>query len=94
MILSDRDMLTRTNVFEQRAAEGWNGNGYDWTSIARVILAEKLSDLKDEIEFDSEAGMFAAYGPMDALKQLGVELKRAFDDPDRLRDYLSRAQLD
>ena len=87
-------MLLRTGVFEEQTAEGWSGNGYDWTSIARVIVDEKLPGLKDDQEFDPEACMFSANGPLDALKQLGGELKKVFDDEDLLRDVLSRAALD
>jgi hypothetical protein len=94
LIMSDKDMVNRSAVFEERGNEGWNGNGYDWTSIARVILDEKLPDIKDLLEFDPEAGMFCAIGPMESLKRLGAEMKQAFDDEDLLRDVLGRAVLD
>ncbi|HEX2697610.1 MAG TPA: Imm51 family immunity protein [Anaerolineales bacterium] len=94
LILSDEHMESRLNIFEERADEGWEGNGYDWTSIARVVIDEKLPDLKDKFEFDPEAGMFSASGPLDALKRLGEEMKKVFDDEDLLRDVLSRAELD
>jgi hypothetical protein len=35
LILTDRDMIAKTHVFEERKAEGWIGSGYDWTSVAR-----------------------------------------------------------
>jgi hypothetical protein len=94
LFMSDKDMVDRINVFEERASEGWLGNGYDWTSIARVILDEKLPDLKDKLEFDPEGGMFSVSGPVEALKRLGGEMKAAFDNEDLLRDLLSRAVID
>lgn len=94
LFLSDRYMVEKTHIFEERADEGWNGNGYDWNSIAQVLVAEQLSDLKDELEFDPEAGMFSALGPRPALERLGLALAAAFHDESILRDLLSRAQLD
>jgi len=46
-------------IFE---AQEWVGRAYDWASVARLILAERLPDLVDAIEFDPEAGMLAAHG--------------------------------
>src|SRR5258708_15260481 len=60
LILADRDMVAKAHVFEERKAEGWIGSGYDWTSIARVLLMEQLPDLQSNISFDPEAGMFSA----------------------------------
>jgi hypothetical protein len=94
LILSDNDMLLRVSVFEEREDEGWMGNGYDWTSIAQVVLNEKLPDLLEKLEFDPEAGMFSASGSIDSLKRLGKEMKLIFDDENMLRDFLSRAELD
>ncbi len=94
LILSDQDMSLRESIFEEKKDEGWSGNGYDWTSIAQVIIDEKLSDLKGRLEFDPEAGMFSAIGPSEALERLGAEMKRVFEDENLLRDILSRAELD
>ena len=94
LILSDNDMSLMMSVFEESEDEGWLGNGYDWTSIAQVVLEEKLSDLKDKLEFDPEAGMFSAVGSIDSLRRLGEEMKKVFDDENLLRDFLSRAEID
>src|ERR1700690_2560945 len=94
LIISDKDMVLRSPIFEERENEGWNGNGYDWTSVARVILDEKLPELKGKLEFDPEAGMFCAIGSTESLKRLGEEMKKGFDDEGLLRDILGRAVLD
>lgn len=94
LILSDDEMSLRFNVFQEKESEGWLGNGYDWTSIAQVVLDEKIPDLKDKVEFDPEAGMFCALGAVESLERLGEEMKKVFDDPNLLRDLLSRAKLD
>jgi hypothetical protein len=93
LILVDRDMLARSHVFEERS-EGWLGNGYDWTSIARVVVEERLPDLKGDLNFDPEGGMFVATGPIEALRRLGAEMKKVFDDEASIRDVLGRAELD
>ncbi len=92
--MSDKDMSLRESVFEERKDEGWSGNGYDWTSIAPVIIGEKLPDLEGRLQFDPEAGMFSAIGPIEALEHLGAEMKRVFDDENLLRNVLSHAELD
>ncbi len=94
LILSDEPMLSRCAIFEERAAEGWSGNGDDWGSIARVIVAEQLPEFEDDLELDPEAGMFSASGSRAALEKLGAALAAAFHDDARLRDLLSRAELD
>jgi hypothetical protein len=93
LILSDRDMVARTHIFEERS-EGWLGNGYDWTSLARVVVEERLPDLRDDLTFDPEGGMFVAIGSTEALKRLGEEMKKVFDDEASIRDILGRAELD
>ena len=94
LILSDDDMSLRVSVFEEKEDEGWLGNGYDWTAIARVVVDEKIPDAKDKLEFDPEAGMFCALGSIESLERLGAEMKKVFDDENLLRDVLSRAELD
>lgn len=94
LLFIDRDMVAKMPIFEERAEEGWNGSGYDWTSIAQVVLAEKLPDIDERISFDSEAGMFCALGRQDDLESLAREMVKAFNDDAILRDLLSRAELD
>lgn len=48
------------DVFDSRADEGFKGSGYDWENLAMVFIEEKIPDLIDKVEFDSEAGMFCA----------------------------------
>jgi hypothetical protein len=92
LILSDRDMVARTHIFEEKS--GWLGSGYDWTSIARVVVGERLPDLGDDLMFHPEAGMFVASGSIDAVRRLGEEMKKVFDDEASIRDILCRAELD
>jgi len=94
LLLADQHMIDKCHVFEERADEGWNGNGYDWSSIARVIISEQLPDLSNDISFDPAAGMFSAQGPRSALERLGTAMSSAFQDDAILRDILSRAELD
>jgi hypothetical protein len=92
LILSDRDMVARTHVFEEKS--GWLGSGYDWASIARVVVQERLPDLMDDLIFHPEAGMFVATGSIEAVKRLGEEMKKVFDDEASIRDILGHAELD
>jgi Immunity protein 51 len=94
LILTDRDMIAKAHVFEERKAEGWIGNGHDWTSIAQVLLTEQLPDLQSNISFDPGAGMFSASGARPALERLATVMLAAFESDEILRGLLSRAELD
>ena len=94
LFLADADMMRVAEVFEERGEEGWSGNGYDWTSVARVVVDERLPHLAALLDYDPEAGMFSAKGPSEALDELGRELVAVYHDKKLLRDFLSRAELD
>ena len=92
LLLSDNRMLEKCPIFEE--LEGWAGNGYDWTSVARTAIAEQLPQSRDAVSFDPEAGMFAAYGPKPAIQALAEIMATVFHDNSKLRDLLSRSELD
>lgn len=83
------------DLFDSRANEGFEGNGYDWESLARIFLEEKRSDLAEEIDFDSEGSMFCAYSENTiALKDFALSFKQACADSELIADLFSRAELD
>ncbi|KAA1189409.1 tetratricopeptide repeat protein [Paenibacillus sp. B2(2019)] len=85
----------RSEVFEARADEGFEGNGYDWASLAAVFVNEYMPEWVDTIHFDPEADMFCAYSEnSEAIKQFAVRLKQACEDETLIRDLFSRAELD
>lgn len=85
----------KNEIFLKRADEGFEGNGYDWTSLSQVFLNEKMPELKDEIEFDSEAGMFCAYSvKKEVIEQFAIGFKSMCEDEDLMRDLFSRTELD
>ena len=92
LLLSDGRMVEKCPIFEE--LEGWAGNGYDWTSVARTVIAEQLPQLQDAVSFDPEAGMFVAYGPRAAIHALAATMAAVFHDDSKLRDLLSRSELD
>lgn len=94
IVLTDAGMEARINIFAERGDEGWAGNGYDWTSIARVLVSERFPQYTEKLDFDPEAGMFFMSGPREILEEIAVELKQVYDDEQRLRDLLSRSDLD
>jgi hypothetical protein len=87
-------MVAKEHIFEERKSEGWTGSGYDWASIARVLVAEQLPDLECDLSFDPEGGMFSASGSRPALERLGKAMSAAFQDDKILRNLLSRAAID
>jgi hypothetical protein len=85
----------KTEIFEKRKNEGFEGNGYDWESLAKVFLNEKLLDLKDKIGFDSEGSMFCTYSKdLKALKKFAVAFYNACENKVLIEDLFSRAELD
>jgi len=85
----------KSEIFETRADEGFEGGGYDWQSLARVFLTEKMPELVETVKFDSEASMFCAYSnKADSLKKFALSFKAAVEDDVLIRDLFSRAELD
>lgn len=82
-------------VFATREEEGFEGGGYDWSSLAQVFLDEKRPDLKEKIGLDPEASMFCAYAKdTAALQDFIVTFKAACEDRPLILDLFSRAELD
>ena len=85
----------RQEVFDTREEEGFEGNGYDWESLALVFLEEKMPELSESIDFDPEGSMFCAYSSnIDALATFALGFKEFCDDSESMIDLFSRAELD
>lgn len=85
----------KDEIFEQRSEEGFEGNGYDWGSLARVFLEEKHPKLSEKISFDPEAGMYCVYSSdKEALKEFSIKFKEACENESLINDLFSRAELD
>ena len=85
----------KAEIFESRLSEGFEGNGYDWGSLAKVFLDEKKPELVNDINFDPEAGMYCVYSSNKiALKDFSIGFKNACEDSDLILDLFSRAELD
>ncbi len=82
-------------VFDTRADEGFEGSGYDWSSLAQVFLGECCPDLKEKINFDPEADMFCACSAdRDALADFILQFKKACEDKKVILELFRRAELD
>lgn len=83
------------NLFRKREDEGFEGNGYDWASLAKVFVEEHMPGLIGMIKFDPEAGMFCAYSSdAEALKTFIVSFKEACENDVMINDLFSKAELD
>ena len=84
----------KEKIFESRVDEGFEGNGYDWTSLARVFLDEKASHLSS-VKFDPEGSMFCAYSSnATELEEFILSFKSFCDDELLMLELFSRAELD
>ncbi|MFI6081307.1 Imm51 family immunity protein [Streptomyces sp. NPDC051217] len=71
------------------------GNGYTWDGIARLLAARHLPNAADQLEHDSESGMFAVYSSDRAvLEALGVLMSDLYRSPERLAAFLASADPD
>lgn len=85
----------RTEVFQSREDDGFEGNGYDWASLAQVFLDELKPELIGLVRFDPEADMFCAYSSdANALKEFIISFKEACENDELIEDLFSRAELD
>jgi hypothetical protein len=85
----------KAEIFEAREDEGFEGNGYDWESLARVFVEEQVPKLSDKIDFDSESSMFCAYSKdKEALKSFILQFKEACENHVLIMDLFFRAELD
>ncbi|OMF90865.1 Imm51 family immunity protein [Paenibacillus sp. FSL R7-0273] len=85
----------RQEVFAARADEGFEGNGYDWASLAAVFLGERMPELREHIHFDPEADMFCAYSSdRAALQAFILGFKQACEQEQLIHELFSRAELD
>ncbi|WP_337098817.1 Imm51 family immunity protein [Paenibacillus sp. YIM B09110] len=82
-------------IFQTRAEEGFEGNGYDWGSLAAVFLEEKMPHFVDVIRFDPEADTFCVYSDnIEAILGFAIAFKEACEDDALMKDLFSRAVLD
>lgn len=85
----------KTEIFQSRENEGFEGNGYDWQSLARVFIEEQSPELSENIDFDSEGSMFCAYSnDKDTLEKFILRFKEACENEELIMDLFSRAELD
>ena len=82
-------------IFLVREEEGFIGNGYDWDSLARVFINEKMPDLENEIDLDmSEAGTFVVNSKnAETLQKFALAFRAMCDDDTMMSDLFSRAEL-
>lgn len=85
----------QAEIFETREDEGFEGNGYDWASLAQVFLEEQKPELVNIVKFDPEGSMFCAYSSDSAaLKTFILSFKEACENETLILDLFSRAELD
>jgi hypothetical protein len=72
---------------------GHEPNGPFWDGVATLLIRDELAELEDEIEFDSEAGMFCAISEdLDGLEQLGALMAKIATSDSEVRDVVRRAE--
>ncbi|HWX03080.1 Imm51 family immunity protein [Collimonas sp.] len=90
LVMFDHSMAFKYHVFLERSAEGWSGNGVDWTALAEVVAAECLCALTEAVAYDSDADLFSARGCRSTLEKLAFQLQAIYRNDDAIRDLMSR----
>ncbi|MFF2124454.1 Imm51 family immunity protein [Streptomyces olivochromogenes] len=79
-------------------AAGPEGNGYTWEGVARLLVVRHLPDVADQLEHDSESGMFAVYSSYssnrEVLEALGALMRDLYRSPERLGVLLASVDPD
>ena len=89
------DQGYKKELFQTRRSEGFTGSGYDWESLAQVLIREIAPDLSEAILFDPERGMFCAYSHnTDELRRFAILLKETCENNALIADIFSRAAPD
>lgn len=71
---------------------GHEPNGYFWEGVAQFLVGEQAPGLVGRFDYDSEAGMFCAYGSdRAALEELAAVLAPVVNESGQVRDVLARA---
>lgn len=84
------DLDDYAEIFEE---QGWDGNGYAWEGVVQVLLSERSPAILEELEFDSEAGMFAVYAAdAEPLREVAAVIREAVVDLDVLAEVIERAE--
>ncbi len=85
----------KKELFKTREEEGFEGNGYDWASLAKVFITEKEPKFKKIVKFDPESSMFCAYSSdIGALKDFILSFKEACENDTLIQNLFSKAELD
>lgn len=72
---------------------GHEPNGVFWDGVAEWLIETELEDLAGRFEFDSEGGMFCAYGhDREALERLGLAMAPIVADGNRVRRLMAAAE--
>ena len=83
------------DLFDTRQADGFDGGGYDWASLAKVFIDETCPELASKIYFDPESSMFCAYSKdKDALAEFILQFRRACTNRSLITDLFQRAEPD
>jgi hypothetical protein len=64
-------------------------HGYFWEGMVQYLAP----DLANQVELDSEAGMFCAYGDREVLEQLRTLIDPYLDDGERVEVTVREAEL-
>ena len=85
----------KNEVFEKYYDKGIEGGGYNWDALAALYIEENLPHYKEELDHDSEAGMFCIYSKNElAIHDFLMGFKNYCEDDEKFLDLMERADFD
>lgn len=79
-------------VDEAIVTAGHEPNGYFWEGVAQFLIASEKPEIASIVNFDSEGGMFCAFGDQAALRGLGDLMAPLIADSGRLGSVIRDAE--
>lgn len=75
------------------AGLGREPHGYFWDAMAHWLIRTRVPAVADRVRFDSEGGMFCAYGTdQEALVLLGTALAEVANGPEQVPALIEEAE--
>lgn len=72
------DLTYKQEIFLSRKDEGFEGSGYDKTSLAKVFLKEKMPKALDYISFTPEKNVYCVRAGLKTVLDFSLAFKQTY----------------
>lgn len=91
IFLSEKDFKNHLT----KEADNFISCGYCWEKVFKTFAEKELPEIKDQIEYDSEAGMFCAYSSnLKAMNLFSQKLSDIYANEKELKNIIENTDFD